>query len=153
MVLIGKAGSVSMRLQVLASTRLMIVKGDPVSINAVGTGGFGNSNPICSPSLMSSTNRDTANLMQAPGLAGSNGFQVNSYETMLRHEVNWLDLPNLLNQEVSVASKMANSRSERVFILVEELVEKSFVSNHNELSGMRLSPFPTMDLENSELGL
>jgi hypothetical protein len=91
--------------------------------------------------------------MQAPGLAGSKGFHGNLKVTILSHEVNRLGLPDLLDQKASITPELAKPGSERVLILVEKLIQKSLVSNDDELSGMGLGPLPTMDLENSQLGL
>jgi hypothetical protein len=136
MVLNRKTGFVRLRLQFLASTLVMIVKGDPVSIKAVGFGGSAYSRPILLPYSMSSANLVTENRMHGPGSSGSNGFQGKLNVAMLKHEIHWFRLPNLLDEKVAVLSKFSHACDEGIFVGVEEVRQNGAAADHDEFPEM-----------------
>jgi len=71
----GTLGLVSLSLRFVACTLLMIVKGEPVSINAIIGTGVGYSNPIARPASISDSGGITTTRIMGPGSLGSNGFQ------------------------------------------------------------------------------
>jgi hypothetical protein len=152
-VLIGKTGFVRLRLQFLASTLVIIVNGDPVSIKAVGLGESGNSRPIPLPYSISSTYLATENRIQGPGSRGSNGFQGKLNLAMLHHEVHRFRFPDLLYEKVPVNAESPNSSQEGVFVLIEKTRQDRLVSNHDELPKVGLDPLLVVISKYSQLGL